>query len=73
MSEEVAIEVTATLLETPANAMFQARGGREQTLSFGPYLGQNAEEFIRILPGDKVLVELSPYDLKRGRITCRYK
>jgi translation initiation factor IF-1 len=69
MSEkEDAIEVTGTVLETLPNAMFQVEHKVLAHIS-----GKMRKHFIRILPGDKVLVELSPYDLTRGRITYRYK
>ncbi len=74
MSEkEEAIEVTATVLETLPNAMFQVEleNGKHKVLAH--ISGKMRKHFIRILPGDKVLVELSPYDLTRGRIIYRYK
>ncbi len=74
MSEkEEAIEVTATVLETLPNAMFQVEleSGKHKVLAH--ISGKMRKHFIRILPGDKVLVELSPYDLTRGRIIYRYK
>ena len=73
MSKEEAIEVTATVLETLPNAMFKVEleDGQHQVLAH--ISGKMRKNFIRILPGDKVLVELSPYDLSRGRITYRYK
>ena len=73
MSKEEAIEVTATVLETLPNAMFKvSKDGNEHEV-LAHISGKMRKNFIRILPGDKVLVELSPYDLKRGRITYRYK
>jgi translation initiation factor IF-1 len=73
MSKEEAIEVTATVLETLPNAMFKVEieEGKHQVLAH--ISGKMRKNFIRILPGDRVLVELSPYDLNRGRITYRYK
>ena len=73
MSKEEAIEVTATVLETLPNAMFKVsiEGNEHKVLAH--ISGKMRKNFIRILPGDKVLVELSPYDLERGRITYRYK
>lgn len=73
MSKEEAIEVTAIVLETLPNAMFRVEleDNRHQVLAH--ISGKMRKNFIRILPGDKVLVELSPYDLGRGRITYRYK
>lgn len=73
MSKEEAIEVTATVLETLPNAMFKVEleDGQHQVLAH--ISGKMRKNFIRILPGDRVLIELSPYDLTRGRITYRYK
>jgi translation initiation factor IF-1 len=73
MSKEEAIEVTATVLETLPNAMFRVEleGNQHQVLAH--ISGKMRKNFIKILPGVKVLVELSPYDLNRGRITYRYK
>ena len=73
MSKEEAIEVTATVLETLPNAMFKVsiEGNTHEVLAH--ISGKMRKNFIKILPGDKVLVELSPYDLNRGRITYRYK
>jgi translation initiation factor IF-1 len=72
MAKEEAIEVMATVLETLPNAMFKVElEGGHQVLAH--ISGKMRKNFIRILPGDRVLVELSPYDLNRGRITYRYK
>ena len=73
MSKEEAIEVTATVLETLPNAMFKVAVDDNSHQVLAHISGKMRKNFIRILPGDKVLVELSPYDLKRGRITYRYK
>ena len=73
MSKEEAIEVTATVLETLPNAMFKVEVDNNKHEVLAHISGKMRKNFIRILPGDKVLVELSPYDLKRGRITYRYK
>ncbi|HBR57344.1 MAG TPA: translation initiation factor IF-1 [Blastocatellia bacterium] len=73
MPKEEAIEVTATVLETLPNAMFKVSVEENQHEVLAHISGKMRKNFIRILPGDKVLVELSPYDLKRGRITYRYK
>ena len=72
MSKEDAIEMQATVLETLPNATFKVElDNSHQVLAH--ISGKMRKNFIRILPGDKVLVELSPYDLKRGRIVYRYK
>lgn len=73
MSKEEAIEVTATVLETLPNAMFKVAVDDNNHEVLAHISGKMRKNFIRILPGDKVLVELSPYDLGRGRITYRYK
>ncbi len=75
MSKEDAIEVQATVLETLPNAMFRVEldsmENKPQVLAH--ISGRMRKNFIKILPGDKVLVELSPYDLTRGRIVYRFK
>jgi len=72
MSKEDAIEVMATVLEPLPNAMFRVElENKHQVLAH--VSGKMRKNFIRILPGDKVAVELSPYDLNRGRIVYRYK
>jgi len=72
MSKEEAIEVMATVVEPLRNAMFKVElENQHQVLAH--ISGKMRKNFIRILPGDKVLVELSPYDLTRGRIIYRYK
>ena len=72
MPKEYAIEVMATVLETLPNAMFRVElDNKQQVLAH--ISGRMRKNFIRILPGDKVSVELSPYDLTRGRIVYRYK
>ena len=72
MSKEEAIEVMATVVEPLPTAMFKVElENKHQVLAH--ISGKMRKNFIRILPGDKVLVELSPYDLSRGRIIYRYK
>jgi len=73
MSKEEAIEVTATVLDTLPNAMFKGELEDNKHQVLAHISGKMRKNFIRILPGDRVLVELSPYDLSRGRITYRYK
>jgi translation initiation factor IF-1 len=67
-----AIEVEGTVVEPLPNAMFRValESGHKVLAHISGKMRMN---FIRILPGDKVIVELSPYDLTRGRITYRYK
>lgn len=66
------IKVDGIVKETLPNAMFwvEIEGGH---LVLAHVSGKMRMNYIRILPGDRVAVELSPYDLKRGRITLRYK
>jgi translation initiation factor IF-1 len=73
MSKEEAIEVMAVVLETLPNTQFRVsvEGNEHEVLAH--ISGKMRKNYIRILPGDRVLVELSPYDLNRGRITYRYK
>ena len=72
MSKEEAIEVEATVIEPFPNAMFRVElANKHQVLAH--ISGKMRKHFIRILPGDRVTVELSPYDLSRGRITYRLK
>ena len=72
MSKEDVIEVEGTVLEALPNAMFQVEleNGHKILAHISGKLRMN---FIKILPGDKVRLELSPYDLTRGRITWRAK
>ncbi len=73
MSEkEEAIQVEATVLEPLPNAMFRVEMDNKHKI-LAHISGKMRKHFIRILPGDRVLVELSPYDLTRGRIVYRYK
>jgi translation initiation factor IF-1 len=72
MGKKEAIEVEATVAETLPNAMFRvALPTGHKVLAH--VSGKIRMNFIKILPGDRVLVELSPYDLNRGRITYRFK
>lgn len=72
MSREDVIEVEGTVVEALPNAMFQVEldNGHKVLAHISGKLRMN---FIRILPGDRVTIELSPYDLTRGRITWRAK
>jgi translation initiation factor IF-1 len=72
MKKEEAIEVEGTVVEPLPNAMFRVKlEGDHMVLAH--ISGKMRKFFIKILPGDKVTVELSPYDLTRGRITYRAK
>ena len=66
------IEVEGTVVEAMPNTTFQVAIGNEHTI-LAHISGKLRMNFIRILPGDKVTVEMSPYDLTRGRITWRTK
>ena len=66
------IEAHGEVEEPLPNAFFRVRLETGQVI-LAHVSGKMRMHFIRILPGDKVLVELSPYDLTRGRITSRYK
>lgn len=72
MKKEEILQVDGIVKETLPNAMFRVKieGGKEVLAHVSGKMRMN---FIRILPGDKVVVELSPYDLTRGRIIRRYK
>src|ERR1035437_920027 len=72
MPKEDALRVEATVLESLPNAMFRVKleNGSNHTM-IAHVSGKMRMNFIRILPGDKVTVELSPYDLARGRIVMR--
>ena len=72
MSKEDVIEVEGTVVEALPNAMFQVELGNGHVV-LAHVSGKMRMNFIRILPGDKVTMELTPYDLNRGRITYRFK
>ena len=72
MSKEDVIEVEGTVVETLPNAMFRVELENGHRL-LAHISGKMRMHFIKILPGDKVSVQMSPYDLNRGRITYRAK
>lgn len=72
MAKEDVIEVEGKVIEPLPNAMFRVELENGHKI-LAHVSGKIRMHFIRILPGDKVTVELSPYDLTRGRITYRYK
>lgn len=72
MAKEDVIEVQGTVQEALPNAMFRVQLDNGHRI-LAHISGKMRMHFIRILPGDKVTVELSPYDLTRGRITYRFK
>jgi translation initiation factor IF-1 len=72
MAKKEAIEVEAQVNEALPNGMFRVQLPNEHEI-LAHVSGKIRMNFIRVLPGDRVLVELSPYDLTRGRITYRFK
>ncbi|MDO9079214.1 MAG: translation initiation factor IF-1 [Desulfuromonadales bacterium] len=72
MSKEEAIEVEGSVIEPLPNAMFRVKLDNGHVV-LAHISGKMRKFYIRILPGDRVTVELSPYDLTRGRITYRAK
>jgi translation initiation factor IF-1 len=72
MAKQEAIEIDGTITEALSNAMFRVEleNGHEVIAHISGKMRQN---FIKILPGDKVKLEMTPYDLKKGRIVYRYK
>ena len=72
MAKEQAIRVDGTILETLPNATFQVELENGHKV-LAHVSGKMRMHFIKILPGDKVTLEISPYDLTRGRIVYRYK
>ena len=72
MSKQDVIEVEGRFLESLPNAMFQVKLENGHVI-LAHISGKIRMNFIKILPGDRVTVELTPYDLNRGRITYRFK
>jgi len=72
MPKKEAIEVEGIVIESLPNATFRVELANGHEV-LGHISGKMRKHYIRILPADKVLVELSPYDLNRGRITYRFK
>jgi translation initiation factor IF-1 len=72
MAKEEPIEVEGTIVETLPNAMFKVELDNGHKV-LAHVSGKMRMNFIRIIPGDRVKMELSPYDLTRGRITFRTK
>ncbi len=72
MAKDDVIELEGTVIEALPNTMFQVDIGNGHTI-LAHISGKLRVNYIRILPGDKVTVEMSPYDLTRGRITWRSK
>ncbi|HIP31533.1 MAG TPA: translation initiation factor IF-1 [Crocinitomicaceae bacterium] len=72
MAKQAAIEQDGTILEALPNAIFRVELENGHVI-IGHISGKMRKFYIRILPGDRVKVEMSPYDLTKGRITFRYK
>ena len=72
MPKKETIEVEGTVLEALPNAMFRVELANTHMV-LAHISGKIRLHYIRVLPGDKVLIELSPYDLSRGRIVYRFK
>ncbi|MEX0748644.1 MAG: translation initiation factor IF-1 [Candidatus Saccharimonadales bacterium] len=71
-SNKQVIEFEGTILETLPNAMFRVRLDNDHEIT-GIIAGKMRMHYIKIVPGDKVTVEMTPYDLTKGRITYRHK
>ena len=72
MAKDDVIEVEGKVVDTLPNAMFKVELENGATI-LAHVSGKIRMHYIRILPGDKVTVEMSPYDLTKGRITYRFK
>lgn len=72
MSKQLSIEQDGTIIEALSNAMFRVELENGHIIT-GHISGKMRMNYIKILPGDRVKIEMSPYDLTKGRITFRYK
>lgn len=74
-NKETGIEIEGVIVEALRNGLFRVEipVGEQKRVIMATVSGKMRQNYIRILPGDRVLVELSPYDLERGRIRYRYK
>lgn len=72
MAKQTAIEIEGKIIEALSNAMFRVELDNGHII-IAHISGKMRMHYIRILPGDKVRVEMSPYDLTKGRISFRYK
>ena len=72
MAKQTSIEQDGTIIEALSNAMFRVELENGHIIT-AHISGKMRMHYIRILPGDKVKLEMSPYDLNKGRITFRYK
>ncbi|MEK7778250.1 MAG: translation initiation factor IF-1 [Chloroflexota bacterium] len=72
MAKKESIEVEGVVIESLPNAMFRVELANGHKV-LAHISGKMRQHFIRVLPGDRVLVDLSPYDLTRGRVTFRFR
>ena len=72
MAKQTAIERDGTIIEALSNAMFRVELDNGHVIT-AHISGKMRQHYIKILPGDKVKVEMTPYDLTKGRISFRYK
>lgn len=72
MAKKESIEVEGVVVESLPNAVFRVELANGHRV-LAHISGKMRQHFIRVLPGDRVLVELSPYDLARGRVTFRFR
>ena len=72
MAKQTAIEKDGTIIEALSNAMFRVELDNGHVIT-AHISGKMRQHYIKILPGDKVKVEMTPYDLSKGRISFRYK
>ena len=72
MSKQPSIEIDGTIIEALSNAMFRVKLENGHVIT-AHISGKMRMHYIKILPGDRVKVEMSPYDLTKGRITFRFK
>ena len=72
MAKQASIEQDGTIVEALSNAMFRVKLENDHMI-VATISGKMRMHYIRILPGDKVRIEMSPYDLERGRIIYRYR
>lgn len=73
MVKEEAIEVEGVVVESLPNAMFRVKLDNQDVVILAHIAGRMRKHFIQIVPGDRVRLELSPYDMTRGRIVYRYR
>ena len=72
MAKQAAIEMDGTIIEALSNAMFRVELDNGHVIT-AHISGKMRQHYIKIIPGDKVKVEMTPYDFSKGRISFRYK